>query len=99
MSNRGFIVVEFSDGIQVIPRIWLQSEDVCKYPSHFKTDLRLRKAIEKEKIPNSDWPSFKINRIFGEYCKYFNKIAFIAVKFYLFIILNVYNIFSVLTEG
>ncbi|XP_070167966.1 uncharacterized protein [Polyergus mexicanus] len=67
MSNRGFIVVEFSDGIQVIPKIWLQSEDVCKYPSHFKTDLRLRKAIEKEEIPNSDWPSFKINRIFGEY--------------------------------
>ncbi|XP_070171236.1 uncharacterized protein [Polyergus mexicanus] len=38
-----------------------------KYPSHFKMDLRLRKAIEKEEIPNSDWPSFKINRIFGEY--------------------------------
>jgi len=67
MSNRGFIVAEFSDGIQVIPKIWLQSEDLCKYPLHYKTDARIRKAIEKEETPNFDWPSFKINRTFGEY--------------------------------
>ena len=71
MSNRGlFIVVEFSDGIQVIPKTWLQRKDLCQYPSHFKTDVRIRKAIEKEEMPHSDWPSFKIHRIFGEYCKY-----------------------------
>lgn len=73
MSNRGFIVVEFSDGIQVIPKIWLQSKELCKYPSHFKTDLQIRKAVEKEEIPSSSWPSFKIDRIFGEYCRYIFK--------------------------
>lgn len=52
MSNGEFIVAEFSDGIQVIPKIWLQSKDSCKYPSHYKTDQRIRKAIEKPEIPN-----------------------------------------------
>ncbi|XP_029168709.1 uncharacterized protein LOC114940960 [Nylanderia fulva] len=68
MSDRGFIVVEFSDGIQVIPKIWLQSnKELCKYPSHLKTDQQIRKAIEKEEKPSSSWSSFKIKRIFGEY--------------------------------
>lgn len=71
--NRGFIVAEFSDGIQVIPKIWVHSsKDSCKYPSHYKTDLRIRKAIEKEETPTFEWSSCKIYRIFGEYCKYFN---------------------------
>ncbi|EFN74055.1 hypothetical protein EAG_04444, partial [Camponotus floridanus] len=60
-----FIVAEFSDGIQVIPKMWLQNKDLCKYPSHYKTDSRIRKAIEKEEPPASDWSSFKIERIFG----------------------------------
>ncbi|XP_071574436.1 uncharacterized protein [Temnothorax nylanderi] len=67
MSNQGFIVAEFSDGIQVIPKIWLQNDDLCKYPSHYKTDLRIRKAVEKEEIPSFDWPAYKIKSIFGEY--------------------------------
>ncbi|XP_011685211.1 PREDICTED: uncharacterized protein LOC105448388 [Wasmannia auropunctata] len=67
MSNQRFVVVQFSDGIQVIPKIWL-SEDSCKYPLHYKTDLRIRKAVEKEEKPNSDWALFKIIRTFGEYC-------------------------------
>lgn len=74
--NQGFIVAEFYDGIQVIPKTWLQSKDSCKYPSHYKTDSRIRKAIEKEEVPTSNWSSFKIDRIFGEYCKYLSKITF-----------------------
>jgi len=73
MCSRGFVVAEFSDGIQVIPKIWLQSGDVCKYPSHYKTDQRIRKAVEREEVPNVDWTSHKIIRTFGEYCKYFNR--------------------------
>lgn len=69
-KKSGIIVAEFYDGIQVIPKSWLQSNDVCKYPSHYKTDLKIRKAIEKEEIPTSNWSSVKIDRIFGEYCKY-----------------------------
>ncbi|XP_039311091.1 eukaryotic translation initiation factor 5B-like [Solenopsis invicta] len=68
-KNQGFIVAEFYDGIQVIPKSWLQSNDVCKYPSHYKTDLKIRKAIEKEEIPTSNWSSVKIDRIFASLCK------------------------------
>lgn len=74
MSNRGFIVVEFSDGIQVIPKTWLLNKELCKYPAHLKTDTKILKAVEKEEVPSSSWPSFKIDRIFGEYCKYLNTI-------------------------
>lgn len=70
MSSGRFVVAEFPDGIQVIPKIWLINENICKYPSHYKTDARIRKAIEKEEIPSVDWPSCRIERIFGEYCKY-----------------------------
>lgn len=80
-KTQGFIVAEFSDGIQVIPKSWLQDEDFCKYPSHYKSDARIWKAIEKEETPTSDWSSFKIDRIFGEYRKYLSKIAF---NFFLF---------------
>ncbi|XP_011858819.1 PREDICTED: uncharacterized protein LOC105556345 [Vollenhovia emeryi] len=67
MPNPGFIVAEFSDGIQVILKTWLQNKVLCKYPSHYKTDSRIRKAIEKEETPTSVWSSFKVKRIFGEY--------------------------------
>jgi len=72
MCSRGFVVAKFSDGIQIIPKIWLQNGDVCKYPSHYKTDQRIRKAVEREEVLNVNWTSHKIIRIFGEYCKYFN---------------------------
>ncbi|XP_029155691.1 uncharacterized protein LOC114932125 [Nylanderia fulva] len=67
MSNQGFVVAEFPDGIQVIPKIWLQNKDECKYPSHFKTDIKIRKAVEKQEIPKFDWPALEVIRIFGEY--------------------------------
>ncbi|XP_029154844.1 uncharacterized protein LOC114927940 [Nylanderia fulva] len=67
MSNQGFVVAEFPDGIQVIPKIWLQNKDKCKYPSHFKTDIKIRKAVEKQEIPKFDWPALEVIRIFGEY--------------------------------
>lgn len=72
MCSRGFVVAEFSDGIQVIPKIWLQSGDMCKYPSHYKTDQRIRKAVEREEVPNVEWTCHRIIRTFGEYCKYLN---------------------------
>lgn len=75
-SKGRFIIAEFYDGIQVIPHIWLTDKNLCKYPSHYKTDLRVRKAVEKEEVPTSNWSTIKIKRIFGEYCKYFNKITF-----------------------
>lgn len=74
MSSQGFIIAEFLDGIQVVPKIWLQGTDSCKYSSHYKTDLRIRKAVERQEIPNFEWPLFNIKRIFGEYGKYLNKI-------------------------
>lgn len=81
MSIGAFIVVEFLDGIQVIPKIWMCSDNHCKYPSRYKNDKRIRKAVEKEEKPNFDWPSFKIIRIFGEYCKNLSSIYVIKIKF------------------
>lgn len=70
MSDGGFVVAEFYDGVQVIPKSWLQSDGLCKYPSHYNKDSKIRKAIKKEETPGSDWPTCKIIRIFGEYRKY-----------------------------
>lgn len=70
MSDGGFVVTEFYDGVQVIPKSWLQSEGLCKYLSHYNKDSKIRKAIKKEETPGSDWPICKIIRIFSKYRKY-----------------------------
>lgn len=93
--NQRFIIAEFYDGIQVIPKTWLQSKDSCKYPSHYKTYSRIRKAIEKEEVPTANWSSFKIDRIFGEYCRYLSKITFSSFAGNIYLLLIIFKIFSV----
>jgi len=38
--NEGYIVAEFYDGIQVIPKTWLQSEEIYANISHIIKQIR-----------------------------------------------------------
>ncbi|XP_071574407.1 uncharacterized protein [Temnothorax nylanderi] len=67
MSSRRFVIAEFTDGIQVVPTVWFESKDMCKYPTHYKTDQIIRKAVEKEEVPSIRWTSHKVIRTFGKY--------------------------------
>jgi len=67
-DNKTFVIVEFSDGLQIVPAIWLNTiKKTCIWPSHFKTQLRINKAIMTGEISkeNCDWQELSIKRIFG----------------------------------
>ncbi|XP_024872877.1 uncharacterized protein LOC112455295, partial [Temnothorax curvispinosus] len=67
-SNKKFMVVEFSDGLQIVPTQWLNfAEQTCIWPSHLKTQLRINKAIITRKMPNKEqrnWKELPIKRMF-----------------------------------
>jgi len=68
MNSCGFIIVEFHDGLQLIPAIWFNADkQSCIWPSHYKTKLRINKAIIKQETPQneSDWEELPVKRIFG----------------------------------
>lgn len=67
-GNRKFTIVEFSDGLQIIPSIWLNiTKETCIWPSHFKTQLRINRAIMTGEIPKEqcDWEELPVKKIFG----------------------------------
>lgn len=68
MNDTGFIIAEFNDGLQVIPVMWFNADkQLCIWPSHFKTKLRINKAIMSREMPKekTDWEELSIKRIFG----------------------------------
>lgn len=67
-ANKKFIIVEFSDGLQIIPARWLNTtKETCIWPSHFKTQRRINTAIITEEMPKQlcDWEELPLKRIFG----------------------------------
>lgn len=47
-GNKKFIIVEFSDGLQIVPAIWLNgSKQICIWPSHLKTQQRINSYYNK----------------------------------------------------
>lgn len=67
-ANKKFMIVEFSDGLQIVPEVWLNTtKKTCIWLSHFKTQLRINKAIVTKEMPKEqcDWKELPIKRIFG----------------------------------
>lgn len=68
MSSSKFIIAEFEDGLQVIPAAWYNADNSTSiWPAHFKTKLRINKAIMTREMPrdNSDWDVLAIKKVFG----------------------------------
>lgn len=69
LARDRFHLVEFEDGMQVVPDNWIQEDtNKCWYPN-CKTDKDINKAIKKRFIPQDDWLSYPIKRLFGIYGK------------------------------
>lgn len=67
--NSLFHLIEFEDGIQVIPDNWIQKDtNKCWYPT-YKTDQNIIKAIKKRQTPQDNWLMYPIKRVFGIYGK------------------------------
>lgn len=68
-TKNGFLIVEFTDGLQVIPEKWFNAnEQSCIWPTKFKTKFRINKAIVTCEMPqqSSTWEHLPIKRIFGK---------------------------------
>lgn len=72
MDKYQFLIVEFHDGLQVVPSVWYNADKLsCIWPSHMKTKYRINKAIMTREMPRgkADWEELSIKRIFGEASK------------------------------
>lgn len=62
-------LVEFEDGLQVVPENWIQKiTNECRYPN-YKKDQEIDKAIKNQQTPKDDWLLYPIKRLFGIYGK------------------------------
>ncbi|XP_011858190.1 PREDICTED: uncharacterized protein LOC105555732 [Vollenhovia emeryi] len=70
VASNTFHLLEFEDGMQVVPDNWVQKDkNECWYPN-YKTDKEITKAIKKRHIPQDGWLSYSIKRLFGIYETY-----------------------------
>lgn len=74
-----FTIVEFYDGLQLIPTIWCDKEKLSSiWPSHMKTKFRINKAILGKEMPRerSDWEELPIKKLLGKASKRFSHINY-----------------------
>jgi len=61
-----YTVVEFDDGLAIVPSCWLnESEMKCAYPI-FRDPTKIKKAVASQISPegNSKWKKYDVLRIF-----------------------------------
>jgi hypothetical protein len=64
-----YAVVEFMDGLQVIPTSWLNQDLRSAVWPNFTNNKNYDKAVKKMIDPESTWTSHSIKKIFGTYGK------------------------------
>nr|XP_012216674.1 PREDICTED: uncharacterized protein LOC105668714 isoform X2 [Linepithema humile] len=71
MNDDKFYVIEFEDGLQIVPNNWLST--VLKsavWPVGFISNIRYDKAVKSMEEPQSTWLSHPIKKIYGTYSHY-----------------------------
>ena len=66
MSRQLFHIVLFEDeeSTAVVPNVWLRGTDVCLWPA-YKSDSRIKSAVQKEEIPVDDWSSHQVRILYS----------------------------------
>lgn len=59
-----YSIVEFTDGVQLVPSQWLTANNKCYYPPYL-AQSRIDKAIQNREMPEKSWPTHAVLRIFG----------------------------------
>jgi len=66
--SRIYLIVEFSDGIQLLPRKWVgrvNGELKCKYPNHIEKEKKMKLAVRHMIDPQSTWDIVDVIIILG----------------------------------
>ncbi|XP_025266538.1 uncharacterized protein LOC105249811 isoform X2 [Camponotus floridanus] len=58
-----YSIVEFEDGLQMIPTSWLIKDKNAAYWPQFTSHVRFIKAVQKNILPDDNWPMYNVKRI------------------------------------
>ena len=67
-NNRSYTVVNFSDGLYVVPKKWILGKDVYAFPNYRK-DSQIRKAVKDYEDAENNWLQYEIIKTYGTYGK------------------------------
>jgi len=88
MANEKFYaVVEFEDGLQVIPNNWLDISMMKAVWPNFTNNKRYYKAVKLMEEPESTWMEHSIRKVYGTYCKQCHIFSFSCIITFLYIML------------
>lgn len=90
MTERKFYaVVEFEDGLQVIPDNWINKDLIKAVWPNFTNNKRYYKAVKLMEEPLSTWLEHPIRKLYGKFCKCLVKyIIYDNIYMYVQIFLN-----------
>lgn len=58
-----YSIVEFEDGLQMIPTSWLINDNDAAYRPLITSHSKLIKAVQKRILPEDNWPTYNVKRI------------------------------------
>lgn len=69
MAEKKYCIVEFEDGLQVIPKNWLNADSKKAFWPHYTNNKRYDKAVRLMEKPESTWFQHPIRKMYGMFCK------------------------------
>ncbi|XP_036138287.1 uncharacterized protein LOC114255293 isoform X2 [Monomorium pharaonis] len=63
---KAYSIIEFSDGLAIVPSHWLNNDETkCTYPN-FRDPAKIKKAVASQQLPedNPNWKMYDVLRIF-----------------------------------
>jgi len=65
-----FVIVEFEDGLQIVPTTWLSTDlQRSKWPRNYISNDRYNRAVKSMEVPDSTWDEHRIIKIYATCCK------------------------------
>ncbi|XP_011858463.1 PREDICTED: uncharacterized protein LOC105556019 [Vollenhovia emeryi] len=70
MTEKKYSIVEFEDGVQIIPNNWFTADLKQAYWPHYTTNQRYDTAVKLMEPPKSTWLKHPVNKIFRTFSCY-----------------------------
>lgn len=88
-----YSIVEFEDGLQMIPTLWLIKDKTAAYWPQFTSHKRFVKAVQKNILPEDNWPIYNVKRILATASKFHEQILYNLMLRICCYTLKIYNTF------
>lgn len=84
-EKKRYSIVEFEDGLQLIPNNWFHEDRSKAYWPYFTSNMRYEKAVQRMEEPELTWSKYPIVKILASFCK----------EYYILFLYFCYNFFDV----